>query len=336
MTIDAFESSLVISIINYRTGAMSIAAAASVLKALGDRAARVIITDNASNDGSAEEIATWINAVSDARLQLICSDTNTGFSGGHNQAFAAAPDADYYLILNSDALLRTDFFDAILPAAEANPKAGLPRPGLIAPRLEWEDGIAQISSFRFATPLSELIRGAETGIVTRLLKRFDVPLTVDPDPALMDWASFACILLRGEMVREIGPMDDGYFLYFEDEEYALRAQRAGWSVMHVARARAVHFRGGSGPVKSLQAAKKRLPEYYYISRARFLRQKSGPLGPVLGNLFWHLGRGIAQTRRLLGRPAPPAHEKEWRDIWTHAFSPLRPDPRSPKAQRGQK
>jgi N-acetylglucosaminyl-diphospho-decaprenol L-rhamnosyltransferase len=331
MTTDFSKSTLVISIINYRTGAMTIAAAASVLEALGTRPARVIITDNASNDGSEAEIATWINTIADARVELIRSATNTGFSGGHNQAFAAAPQAGYYLILNSDALLREDFFDQLLPAGDAHPKAGL-----IAPRLEWEDGTAQISSFRFATPLSELIRSAQTGAITRALKRFDVPLSVDPDPAQIEWASFACILLRGEMVQQIGPMDDGYFLYFEDEEYALRAQRAGWSVSHVPSARAVHFRGGSGPVKSLQAAKKRLPEYYYISRTRFLRQKSGPMGPILGNLCWHLGRIIAQARRLVGRSAPPAHENEWRDIWTHTACPLRPDPRSPAAQREKK
>ena len=156
-----------------------------------------------------------------------------------------------------------------------------------------------------------------------------MPLSITPDPAQIEWASFACILLRGDMVRALGPMDDAYFLYFEDEEYALRAHRAGWGIAHVPAARAVHFRGGSGPVKTLQATNKRLPDYYYRSRTRFLRQGSGPLGPFLGNICWILGRVIARARRMTGRPVPGAYEHEWRDIWTGFFAPLKPDPRSP-------
>jgi GT2 family glycosyltransferase len=319
---------LVVSIINYRTGEMTIAAAQSVLDALGARSAKVVIVDNASGDGSDTQIADWIDGAGDARLHLIRSETNSGFSGGHNQTLAACPDAAFYLILNSDALLRPDFFDVLIPAAEAATKAGL-----IAPQLDWEDGTPQISTFRFASPASELIRAAVTGPVTKLLKRYDVPLSTTPDPARIQWASFACILLRGDMVRALGPMDDGYFLYYEDEEYALRANRAGWGIAHVPAARAVHFRGGSGPVKTLQAAQKRLPNYYYRSRMRFLRQVAGRLGPLRANLCWILGRLIAQARRVTGRGVPAAHEAEWRDIWIGFFDPLKPDPRSPAAGR---
>jgi len=216
-------SDLAVSIINYRTGEMTIAAAASVLDVLGDRQARVVIVDNASGDGSAEEIAAWIETAGDDRLSLVRSATNSGFSGGHNQGMAAAPGAGFYLILNSDALLKPGFFETILAAAEANPRAGL-----IAARLEWDDGTPQQSCFRFAGPASELIRGAATGPVTKLLSRYVVALDLPPEPAAIEWASFACIMLRGEMVRAIGPMDEGYFLYFEDAEYALRARRAGW------------------------------------------------------------------------------------------------------------
>lgn len=314
---------LAISIINYRTGDMTIAAVSSVLEALADRPARVVIVDNASGDGSADQIADWITTTGDDRVRLVRSAHNSGFSGGHNQGMAAAEGADFYLILNSDALLRPDFFDALLSAAADQPHAGL-----IAPQLEWEDATPQISCFRFASPFSELVRSAETGPVRRLLNRYVVPLENPPDPAQIRWASFACILLRGDMVRALGPMDEGYFLYFEDEEYALRAHRAGWGICYAPEARAVHFRGGSGPVKTLQAAKKRLPDYYWRSRTRFLRQAHGPAGPLLGNLAWIAGRTIAQVRRLTGRPVPPAHEHEWRDIWTGFFTPLKPAPQS--------
>lgn len=311
---------VVVSIINYRTGEMTRAAAQSVLDDFGALDGRMIIVDNASGDGSADDLEAWVNTAKDPRLQLIRSPNNTGFSGGHNQAFAAEPDADYYLLLNSDALLRPGFFDALLATAKAQPKAGL-----IAPQLEWDDGKVQESCFRFASAGSEMIRAAATGAVSRLLKHRQTGLPMPPDPAKIEWASFACILLNGEMVRAIGPMDDGYFLYFEDAEYALRARRAGWGVLYDPAARAVHFRGGSGPVKANQSAKKRLPSYFWRSRTRFLRQAYGPFGPVCANLAWIAGRGVAHLRRLIGRTPPPAHEKEWRDVWTGFFAPLRPD-----------
>lgn len=299
---------------------MTIAAVDSVLSALGAREAKVVIVDNASGDGSADQIADWIQKNGDARVVLLRSTTNRGFSGGHNQGMAAALGARFYLILNSDALLRPDFFDRLLPSTETEPQVGL-----FAPQLEWEDGTPQNSCFRFASPISELLRGARTGPVTRLFQRYVIALNTPPDPVEIEWASFACILLRGEMVRELGPMDEGYFLYFEDSEYALRARRAGWRIAYVPSARTVHFRGGSGPVKKMQAEFKRLPTYFWRSRTRFLRQAHGRLGPLLGNIAWISGRALASLRLLTGRGIPPAHDHEWFDIWTGFLSPLKPD-----------
>lgn len=308
---------LAISIINYRTGQMTVDAVQSVLEALGDRDARIVVVDNASGDGSDMDIERWIADSGEARVALVRSGTNGGFSAGHNLGMAAVPDADFYLVLNSDALLRPGFFEPLMTAAEAHPEAGI-----FAPRLEWEDGRPQQNCFRFQGAASELIRGAETGPVSRLLKRRVVALDLPPPEDQIEWVSFACVLLRGEMVRGIGPMDEGYFLYFEDSEYCLRARRAGWTAVYVPEARAVHFRGGSGPVKAMATTKKRMPAYYWRSRTRFLRQAAGPLGPLLGNLAWMAGRGIAYSRVLTGRPVPRSNEKEWRDIWTNIAKPL--------------
>lgn len=307
---------IVVSIINYRTGELTLDCLQSVLDDLADIDGHVVITDNASGDGSAERIAAWIDAHPDAPVTLVRSATNTGFSGGHNQGVAAAK-AGLYLLLNSDAVLRPRFFRTILAAAEANPRAGL-----FAPRIAYEDGTPQVSTFRFASPASEFIRGANTGWVTQALKRREVAIGPDPDPAQIEWASFACIALRREMIDEIGPMDEGYFLYFEDAEYCLRARRAGWHIAWVPQAVAVHFRGGSGPVKALAAAKKRMPPYYYASRTRFLYQAHGRAGLLAANAAWFAGRSLAQTRRLFGKPVHPSNQNERRDIWINAATPL--------------
>lgn len=310
---------ILISIINYKTADLTIAAVQSVLADLGDTAGEVVVVDNASGDGSDAVIEAWIaDHAQDRPVRLIRSPENTGFSGGHNIGIRAGR-AELYLILNSDAVLRPGFIAAMIAAAQARPEIGL-----FAPQIEYDDGAVQVSTFRFASPTSELIRAAHSGPLTKLFKHREVALPPEGDEQEIEWASFACILLRGAMVDQVGPMDEGYFLYFEDAEYCLRARRAGWRIGRVRAARAVHFRGGSGPVKALAKARKRLPGYFYASRARFLAQGHGRFAPVWANLLWYLGRGIAQLRRPLGKPVSPAAEAEARDIWINAFDPYGP------------
>src|SRR6056297_1410269 len=228
MTAPARRRALLVSIINYRTADLTLQCLRSVLPEIAGRDAEAVVVDNRSDDGSAEAIAAWIAAQDPpVPVRLVRSATNSGFSGGHNRAMAACP-AEAVLVLNSDALLRPGCIAALLGAA-----ARMPGAGLFAPRLEHEDGTVQTSCFRFHGPLSELIRSAATGPVTRVLRSRDVSLPMPPDPGRIEWASFACILLRGAMVRALGPMDEGYFLYYEDAEYCLRARRAGWGIAHV-------------------------------------------------------------------------------------------------------
>jgi GT2 family glycosyltransferase len=309
---------IAISIINFRTPDLTIECARSALDQILDGIdAEIVIVDNRSDDGSLDALSAWIAGLPDgAPVRVVASETNSGFSGGHNQGMAAVA-AEYYLLLNSDAVLRPGFMARILAEARAHPEAGF-----IAPRLEGEDGVVQISCFRFPGPLSEFIRGANSGPVTRLFQARDVPLGADPDPAAVDWASFACILVNGAMVAEIGPMDEGYFLYFEDAEYCLRGRRAGWRLHRCPEAVAVHFRGGSGPVKALARARKRLPRYYYSSRTRFLYQAYGYAGLWAANLLWLAGRGMAGLRQLFGRRSNNFRQAEVVDIWTNVWTPL--------------
>jgi len=296
---------------------MTICCVRSVLDDIGGIDAHVVVVDNLSGDGSAEEIAAWIASLpADTPVSLIRSDTNSGFSGGHNQGIGAR-EAEFYLVLNSDTVVRPGFLETILNTADANPDAGF-----LAPCIEYDDGEQQVSCFRFPSPASELIRGARSGPVSRVLASREVSLTMPPRSDQIDWASFACILLRDRMIRQVGPMDEGYFLYFEDVEYCWRARRADWRIAYVPEARVVHFRGGSGPVKALASGRKRLPAYYYASRTRLFRQLYGPLGPLRANAAWLLGRLIARLRVLAGKEVPPSNAGEARDIWTNILSPL--------------
>jgi hypothetical protein len=138
------------------------------------------------------------------------------------------------------------------------------------------------------------------------------------------WTSFACVLIRDEVFQSVGLLDDGYFMYYEDVEFCHRAVRAGWQIVHNPKARVVHLRGGSSPVKEHSRLKKRLPKYFYESRTRFFYQAYGGLGLLMANLMWWAGRLVSFSRQMLGRPDKAAIEGQWLDIWTNWLRPLTP------------
>jgi len=309
---------LTVVIINYRTADMVIDCLKTLLPELDGISSRVVIVDNLSQDGSYERIKSWVSGNDDSsRIELMASGSNSGFSGGNNSGIKCEK-SEYYLLLNSDTLIRKMAVKKLLNVASKTPDVGL-----ITPRLEWENGLPQESCFLFHSPISEFISVAQTGFITRLLSKYNVPLSVVSKPRNPDWSSFACVLIRKEVFDDVGLMDDGYFMYFEDAEFCHRARKAGWKVLNEPSAHVVHLRGGSSPVKENTKLKKRLPRYYYESRTRFFYQTYGWLGLTLANILWSAGRIISKTRQILGRSDKAISEKQWLDIWTNWLNPLK-------------
>lgn len=296
-------------ILNYKTADMTCRSADLALAAMRGIDGILVIVDNFSDDGSIEALTEWRDKHSEKdRILLEFSPTNTGFSGGNNIGLRAV-DAHYYVLLNSDTLAREGAFAQMLSVAEENPRAGL-----IGPTLTGEDGAVQISRFRHFTPLSELINASGLDVVRRAFMKSDIPISTD-SAVLPGWVSFACVMLRKEMIDEIGLMDDGYFLYFEDSDYCRTAQENGWSIALAPDAHIVHLRGGSSPVKSRGAANKRLPAYYYASRARYYRKHYGFAGYVAANLLWYAGRVLAHSKRLFFKQPSKVCDRTASDIW---------------------
>jgi len=310
---------LAIVIINYKTPQMLIDCLKSLLPELDKLNAKVVVVDNLSLDNSLQLIQQWIdeNAVG-GLVELHASSVNSGFSGGNNMGISAL-EAKYYLLLNSDTLVRKGAISTLLNAAINNKEAGL-----ISPCLEWPDAIPQESCFRFHTPISQLIGSANTGFITKILQKYSVPFAVSEQPAYYDWTSFACVLIRAEVFKQIGLMDDGYFMYFEDVAFAYHAQQAGWKVLNIPDAHVVHLRGGSSPLKAQVKLGKRLPRYFYESRTRIFYQVYGRFGLLMANLFWTLGYGVSLLRALFSSSYQsniPAYQK--RDIWINFLNPLK-------------
>ncbi len=308
---------LAIVILNYRTPQLVIDCLRSFEAEIQPDRDCVIIADNASNDASPQLIQQAIDENGWAWAQLAIAPNNGGFSAGNNFGMQQVA-AEAYFLINSDTLARSGVLDALHRALDANPHVGL-----VSPRLEWPDATPQISCFRYPTPISELLEAAKSSPITKLFPHREVALPISDAPQTPEWTSFAACVVRRAVIEQIGWMDEGYFMYFEDVDFCRRAREAGWDILHVPTARMVHLRGGTSEVKEATKTRKRRPKYFYAARTRyFAKFYGGRFGIFRANIAWTVGRLIAFMREKIGKKQPHtcAHE-EW-DIWTNWQEPL--------------
>jgi N-acetylglucosaminyl-diphospho-decaprenol L-rhamnosyltransferase len=317
------DKRLAIIIVNYRTPEFVEACLVSLDGQVDDTLDCVVVVDNASADGSADRIEHFIRwANLESWVRLVRAPSNGGFSAGNNLGIQSVR-AELYFLLNSDTIVRPGAIRELIHAARSQNDAGM-----IAPRLEWPDGMPQQSCFPMRTPSHEFFAAAGTHAVEKFLRHNGYAYELCDSPRVADWVSFAAILIKREVLDRVGPLDEGYFMYFEDMDYCSVVRNARFRILYWPDARVVHLRGGSSPVKKLTSERKRPPVYWYASRARYYGKHFGTLGVWRANLLWHAGRIISWVRELAGNKQPHANMGQWRDIWTNALDPLRLPDRS--------
>ncbi|MBX3357083.1 MAG: glycosyltransferase family 2 protein [Phycisphaeraceae bacterium] len=289
---------LLVVIVNYRTADLVI----DCLRSLASEVAalpgtRVVVTDNASGDGSAEKIRAAIDGqgmAAWARVQPL--ERNGGFAYGNNAAIRGAlggPDApELVMLLNPDTVARPGALTELVGFLRANPRAGI-----AGGRLEEPDGTPQCSAHWLPGPMSELEQGARTGPITRLLGRFRVSRGVSDTPHRCEWVSGASMMIRREVFERIGLLDEEYFLYFEEVDFCRRAVDAGYEIWFVPGSCVTHFEGSA---TGIAAARRRRAGYWYDSRRRYFVKSYGVLGLIAADALWLVGRTILRVRRLVG------------------------------------
>ncbi|MFO7609406.1 MAG: glycosyltransferase [Candidatus Krumholzibacteriia bacterium] len=223
---------LAIVIVNYNTSADLARCLASLAADAPAAPHRVVVVDNASqDDGLADVERRFTDCI------WICNSENAGYARGCNQGIAAV-EAEYYLVLNPDVVVLPGSLDALLAFADRNPRAGI-----VGPQLLNEDGTVQDSCRRFYTFRTLLLRRTFFGrlfpdsatVRRHLMKDFD-----HRSARPVDWILGGCLLARREAVARTGPMDERFFLYFEDVDWCYRMWQAGFEVVYTPDARFVH------------------------------------------------------------------------------------------------
>jgi GT2 family glycosyltransferase len=287
-----------IVIVNYRTADLVIDCLRSLAPQVGDLGGgRVVVADNASGDGSVERVAAAIAENGwQAWAETLPLPRNGGFAYGNNAgirlALAAAPAADYVLLLNPDTVTRPGALRALVDFMQAHPLAGI-----AGSLIENPAGGVDCSAHRMPSPLGELEGAARLGVLSRVLRRYVVSPPVQAGAHPCDWVSGAAMIVRRQVLEQIGEMDEGYFLYFEEVDFCQRALTAGWQVWYAPAARVLHLEGAA---TGIRAAAKRRPAYWYDSRRRFFAKHYGVIGLLAADFFWLLGRWCFLLRAGLG------------------------------------
>jgi hypothetical protein len=192
---------------------------------------QLVVVDNASDDGSPEEIQ-WLFP----QAVLMRNGENLGVSGGHNVGirYCLEQRFDYILFLNNDTVVSQDFLDRLVETADertmAAPKTYLyGRPGLLDDTVgdfDWRRGVWRGWLYGKPEPLG-----------------FERPREVS-------MASLCCLLVPIAVFRDVGLMDERFFMYYEDFDFVARAKAAGYR-LHLNPAAVIHHRKAASSVQGL-------------------------------------------------------------------------------------
>lgn len=169
--------------------------------------------------------------------RVLTPGRNLGYARGVNMGLRAAAEEDA-LVLNPDVIVDQGSIEALARCAAARPRAGI-----IAPRLAHPDGTLQYSARRFYNWRTLLLRRAPVAALSERSRAVREHLMTDWDHAdtrPVDWVLGAALYVRRRAMRDVGLMDERYFLYFEDVDWCQRMWRHGYEVIYCADARMVH------------------------------------------------------------------------------------------------
>ncbi len=328
---DPVDGGVVVAIVNYGTSDLVLASLDALQAELSRFArARTFVVDNASPEGDGERLRAGIAARGGdgPEITFLPSPVNGGFAAGNNVAFAAirkmgwVPEA--ILLLNPDAEVRPGAIEELLRVMRTTPRAGF-----VGPRVENTDGSSLIGAFNFPSMAGEIY--GSLGI-DMLARRARSTIPESDVPVRADWVTGTAVLIRWKTFEDLGDMDDGYFLYYEEVDYMLQGARAGWESWHAPDARVRHAAGASTGVQNRTVRKGRMPAYWFQAWARYFAKNHGPAHARTTAILRIGALWLGDLQRGLRGKGASRPEGYLRDFASKvAFARLSPPPASDRA-----
>lgn len=239
------------------------------------------VVDNASTDDSPRMVREKFPEV-----HLVENRENMGFARANNQAIQRCT-GKYILLLNPDTLVASGALQALVDFFDGHPKAGA-----VGARMLNPDGSLQISSHPRPTLSRELWRLFHLDALS-FYAMYPLTKWETNQPQEVDVLGGACLLLRKEVLEQVGFLDEDYFIYSEEVDLCYRIQRAGWRIYWVPQAEVVHFGG-----QSTQQVPTEMFLNLYHSNIKYFRKHYGWSAAQLYKLIL----GIAALSRLILAP----------------------------------
>ncbi len=225
----------------------------------------LIIVDNGSTDQTVQMVQ---DEYPDARL--IINTNNTGFTRPLNQALRIS-NGQYKLVLNPDTIILPGALDELVEFMNSHPEVGI-----CGPKVLNRDGSMQKACRRgvsrpwaaisYFTGLSKLFPKSKF-FGGYLLNYLDEDATHE-----VDGVSGSCMLIRREVIEQIGYFDERFFAYQEDADYCFQAKKNGWKVFYLPRSQIIHYGGQGGsrvqPYRSIYEWHRSYYHYYRKNLAR--------------------------------------------------------------------
>lgn len=275
--------------VNYKTADYVETMLSSLFEFHPNKNIEVIVVENGSGDNLSHLQTKF------PQVKFIYSEKNLGFAGGCNLG-AKSAHGDFLLLLNPDVVFVNDALTQIENVMEKNPDVGI---GGIS--LKNLDGTQQACVWRFPTPVDQLLLLAKVPHLIPSMKPvahwrmedFDYTKSQDVDQVM---GAFFCI--RKEVYEKLHGLDDGFFLWYEEVDFAKRTKEAGWRVRYFADIQAKHKKGSSFErVKTYQKQ-----EMVRKSLRRYMRKHYGfgvwLLFTILNPVFVALGYVAAMIKPL--------------------------------------
>lgn len=169
----------------------------------------VVLVDNSSTDGTAEEVGR-----SFPRVTVLRQDVNTGFCGGNNSAieYCAARGAEYIMFLNNDTTVERSILREMIPVMESDPSIGAVNPVIM------QEGVTETY---FCGARIDWGNGGFFGQYS--LKDVESHASVLD----IDYATWCAVLVRRAALEKVGNLDESFFTYYEDIDWSVRCKKAG-------------------------------------------------------------------------------------------------------------
>jgi GT2 family glycosyltransferase len=247
---------------------------------------RVTVVDSGSPDATPDMVAREFPQV------RLLRRGNVGFSAANNLVLREST-AAAVLLANPDTEVRAGTLDAALARLRSDPEVGM-----VGVKLVTESGELDHACKRsFPTPLSALAHFTGLGRAegaSGALAQYRATHLGEREPGEVDAVNGAFMLCRAEAVREVGLLDEGYWLYMEDLDWCRRFWAAGWKVFYEPGGTALHVKGGS-------SARRRAPRQeiaFHRGMGRFYRRFDAPANNPLLNAAVYAGIGAKLTLSL--------------------------------------